>query len=249
LRLYCINLDRSPHRLAAFHDANRHLRDVTRFSAVDGRTLDLPALAQRGLAAPDILETQTPGGVGCSLSHAALWDEAIRHGEAITVCEDDAIFNAQFDRVAAEVIATLPPDWDIIAWGWNFDLFMSFEMLPGVSSSLCQFEQQRMREGAATFQAQAVSPKGYRLLWAFGTPCYSVSPKGAAVLKERLLPFRPMTITCPEGVRAPPQSLHYRVLSIDGALNSIYRHIDAFVSFPPLVITKNEDTSVHAARH
>jgi hypothetical protein len=47
----------------------------------------------------------------------------------------------------------------------------------------------------------------------------------------------------------PPGGLHYRVLSIDGALNSVYRDINAFVSFPPLVVTKNEDTSVHAASH
>jgi glycosyl transferase family 25 len=168
-------------------------------------------------------------------------------GEAITVCEDDAIFNAGFERSAAAVIETLPADWDIISWGWNFDLFMSFEMLPGVSSSLSQFEQERMRQGAEAFQAQTLAPKAFRLLWAFGTPCYSVSAKGAVVLRERLLPFRPMVIACPEGVRAPPGSMYYRVLSVDGALNSVYRHINAFVSFPPLVVTKNEGTSIHAA--
>jgi glycosyl transferase family 25 len=247
MRIHCINLDRTPERLARFHQANRHLRDVTRFSAVDGQTIDLPSLAQQGLATEDILTIQTRGGLGCSLSHAALWDEAIRLGEAITICEDDAIFNAHFEQTAAAVIETLPADWDIISWGWNFDLFMAFEMLPGVSSSLCQFEQERMRQGADWFQAQPLAPKAFMLLWAFGTPCYSVSAKGAAVLRERLLPFRPMTIACPEGVGAPPGSLHYRVLSIDGALNSVYRHINAFVSFPPLVITKNEDTSIHAA--
>ena len=37
-------------------------------------------------------------------------------------------------------------------------------------------------------------------------------------------------------------------MSVDGALNTIYREINAFVSFPPLVITKNEDTSIHAAQ-
>jgi len=249
LRLYCINLDHRHDRLAAFNSTNPYLREVKRFSAVDGRQLDMTALERQGLAVADLLGFQTAGGIGCSLSHAALWEEAIRLGEAITVCEDDVIFNAGFEQSAAAVIETLPADWDIISWGWNFDLFMSFEMLPGVSSSLCQFEQQRMRDGASAFQTQAISPKAYRMLWAFGTPCYSVSAKGAAVLRERLLPFRPMIIPCPEGVRAPPGSLHYRVLSIDGALNSVYRHINAFVSFPPLVITKNEDTNIHAANH
>jgi glycosyl transferase, family 25 len=248
LRLYCINLDHRHDRLAAFHKVNPHLREVTRFSAVDGRRLDMPALERQGLAVADLLGFQTAGGIGCSLSHAALWNEAIRRGEAVTVCEDDAIFNTGFAQSAAAVIATLPADWDLISWGWNFDLFMVFEMLPGVSSSLCQFEQERMRQGAELFQAQTLAPKAFKLLWAFGTPCYSVSAKGAAVLRERLLPFRPMVIACPEGVRAPPGGLNYRVLSVDGALNSVYRHINAFVSFPPLVISKNEDSSIHAAK-
>ena len=248
LQVHCINLDRNPARLEQFYRVNPHLSRVTRFSAVDGRLVDLAALTRRGLATADILQFQTPGGLGCSLSHAALWEVAARGREPLTICEDDAIFNAAFEQTAAAVIATLPGDWDLVSWGWNFDLFMCFEMLPGVSSSLCQFEQERLRRGAAVFQAQTVKPNAFKLLWAFGKPCYSVSPKGAAVLRDRLLPFRPATATCPEGVRAPPNAAHYRVLSVDGALNTIYREINAFVSFPPLVITKNEDTSIHAAQ-
>lgn len=244
MRLYCINLDRRPDRLAIFHDVNRDLRNLTRFPALDGQTLDPSALAQRGLVDANIRQFWTPGALGCALSHAALWDEAIRHGEPITICEDDAIFNAHFDGAAAKVIATLPPDWDIIAWGWNFDLFIVFEMLPGVSSSLSQFEQQRMRDGAAAFRTQEVDPRAFRLSWAFGTPGYAVSPKGAAVLKERLLPYRFTMIPYPEGVRAAPYSMYHAALSVDCALNRVYRDINAFVCFPPLVITKNQDTDV-----
>lgn len=243
MRVHVINLDRSAERLAEFTRVNAHLSQVTRFAAVDGPRLDLATLARHGLVSDDVLANFTMGSLGCALSHAALWDSAIRSGEALTVCEDDAIFNRYFERCAAEIMASLPVDWDIVVWAWNFDLFTYFELLPGVSGCLAQFDQDRMRTAAGDFQDLALSPRAFRLIWSFGTPCYTVSAKGARQLKSRLLPFRPLTLACPEGIRAPPQMPYYRVLSIDGALNSVYRELSAFVCFPPLAITKNE----HAA--
>ena len=54
--IHLINLDRSTDRLADA-DVNDHLDDICRVSAVDGNTLNLPALIQNGVIERSIAET------------------------------------------------------------------------------------------------------------------------------------------------------------------------------------------------
>jgi GR25 family glycosyltransferase involved in LPS biosynthesis len=240
LHVKVINLQRSTDRLTEFMSCNSHLTDVSIFPAVDGQCVDIRSLAERGLVTQDILSAYSVRALGCALSHSALWDMCIAGGDILTIAEDDTVFNARFDGSAEKVIDKLPAEWDLIIWGWNFDLFVCFELFPGVSHCLAQFEQDRMTSNIGLFHDQSVSPLSFKLLWAFGTPCYTVSPKGAHTLKSRLLPLRPKKILCPEGIRAYPYKAYYHGSSIDHALNGIYRQLDAFVCFPPLVVTKNE---------
>jgi glycosyl transferase, family 25 len=236
LRVNVINLDRSADRLAEFTAANGHLAEISRFPAVDGQRLDTTPLIERGILTSAILDHYSIGAVGCAMSHLALWDIAIESGQNLTIAEDDAIFNSEFDRRATELIETLPADWDLILWGWNFDDFACFEMLPGVSHCLGRFEIDRMRSSTRSFQDQCVSPRAFKLLWAFGITSYTISPKGARSLKGNLLPLRPIAIPHPD----TNNSQQFGPMGIDMSLNSIYRHLNAFVCFPPLVITKNE---------
>src|SRR5262245_23080805 len=171
------------------------------------------------------------GAVGCAMSHIALWDMAIESEQNLTICEDDTIFNSSFDTCAPDVLQQLPDEWDLILWGWNFSNFLCIEMLPG--HCVVRFEQDRMRANSGSFQNQALSPRSFKLLWAFGTPSYTVSPKGARSLKSKLLPLRPLKIPHPEGIHAPPELRHFLTTGIDITLNSIYRHLHAFACFPP----------------
>jgi glycosyl transferase, family 25 len=195
-----------------------------------GEKLDLGALAREGLVSADVLNTYTMGAVGLALSHFKLWDSAIASGEAVTIAEDDAIFNRDFETYADEVMKTLPADWDMIVWGFNFDLFLCFDMLPGVSTCLAQFEQDRLRVGIEAFQSQALSPRAFRLGWAFGTPCYSISAKGAQALRGKCIPLRPRLLSFPMGRRVAPFSAH----GIGVLMNLFYGGLDAFVCIPPL---------------
>src|SRR5580704_6292377 len=102
--IHLINLDRSTDRLAEFMSVNDHLDDVCRVSAVDGSTLNLPALIQNGVIERGIAETYRRGGLGLVFSHISLWDKAIATREVVTVCEDDAIFNRYYVRCAESVI-------------------------------------------------------------------------------------------------------------------------------------------------
>lgn len=240
MRVHVISLDRTPERFNTFATVNRHLADVTRYAAVDGRHLDTAALVARGLIASDVLATYSPSALGCALSHVGLWTAASESDRALTVAEDDAIFHGDFDRLAESAMRELPPDWDIVLWGFNFDGFMSFEMLPGVSYCLGQFDQAGMRAGITTFQRLALSPRLFRLRWAFGTVCYSISPKGARLVRSEICPLRPIISVIPEGARARPGGTHFRSVGPDNAMCSLYPRLNAFVSMPPLVVSKNE---------
>ena len=241
MQIRVINLDRSKDRLNEFMALNSHLTSVSRFAAIDGQSSDFSELVRRGLAGEGLLAADyySVGAVGAALSHIALWDSAIASNVPITVAEDDAIFHSRFESHAAEVLDSLPPDWAFILWGWNFDLFLSFEMLPGVSMSLSLFEQERLRRNAAHYQTEPISPRAFALHWAFGLPCYTVTPAGARILKAHCLPLRPTIAHFPPAARILPAGC-FRNVGIDSAMNNAYSKLGAHVCFPPLVVTQNE---------
>ena len=144
MRVHFINLDRSKDRLAEFKHINSHLTEPIRYPAVDGQTLDIASLAARGLVREDILKNYIISSVGHAISNLALWDIAIQTGKQVTICEDDAIFNQQFELHAEQLIDALPPNWDLVVWGWNFNSIFYFEMLPGVAKCQAWFDQGRM---------------------------------------------------------------------------------------------------------
>lgn len=236
MNIHYINLDRSTDRLATFMALNGHLGEITRFPAIDGGGLDIPRLIRDGKIDQGVTQTYTRGALGSAFSHFTLWDKAIESNRFVTICEDDAIFNRQFDRTAGDIIKTLPPDWDVIVWAWNFDAFLMFELLPGVSACLAQFDQDRMRLGVGKFQEQTISARPFKLVRSLGAICYSISPRGVRSLKPHCLPIREMTVFYPGLDRNIPN------FGIDIMMASAYPKINAFVSFPPLVIAKNESS-------
>ena len=232
MRIHLINLDRSPGRLAEFTARNGHLRNISRFSAVDGARADRNELVNRGIIEPTL--DYTAGALGNALSHLALWELVISTNEPLTLCEDDAILNKTFEIDAAILTSTLRNDWHIIFWGWNFDAFAIFELIPGVSPFLARFDQEQMRQGVDRFQSATLSPRPFRLLAAFGIVCYTISPLGARALKQLCIPLRRAWVSVPY----VDQLFENRDLSI--SLLEILPRINAYASFPPLVITNND---------
>jgi GR25 family glycosyltransferase involved in LPS biosynthesis len=238
--VHVINLDRSPTRLAEFHQWNGHLRSIQRIVAVDGKTSDVSRLIDIGLIHKDILNSYSEGGIGAAMSHIALWEIAMENSEAITVCEDDAIFNRFFDLEAPRLLHSLPSGWDLIIWGWNLDSSVCFEFLPGVSSTLARFEQNKLRDNCRSFQSLRLSPHTYRLRSFFGTICYTISPKGAQRFKAACLPLQPFVPCISVFERDPALKEYAESAGIDAAMNSAVSQLECYVSFPPLVVTKNE---------
>ena len=234
MEISLINLDRCSDRLAKFHSTNAHLTAISRVAALEGARFSRDVLIRNNILANPMPE-YTNGAIGCALSHLSLWELAVREKKMLTVAEDDAIFHNDFDSLAKEVIDTLPPEWDIVLWGWNFDSFLLFDMLPGASSCLAQFDQAKLRTGISTYQKSDISPKAYRLMRAFGTICYSISPAGAERLHNHCVPIRPMNTFYPGLNRSLVN------IGIDRMMNEAYPSLSAFVCFPPLVATENDN--------
>ena len=232
-----INLDRTPNRCREFLAANKHLPHVSRFAAIDGNDLDPDALVRDGSISLGIQQIYSRGNLGLALSHIALWREAIESGNTITICEDDAIFNRDFLHAADKVISRLPTDWDLVLWGWNFDAVLMMDLLPGVSPCLVACDVEQMRIGVLQFQRQLLSPQPVRLLQAFGTPCYSISAKGARAFQSLCFPIPELSVFFPGLSRTLPN------FDMSIMMSNAYPRTKSFVSFPPLVVTKNEDST------
>ena len=231
MHIYVINLDRSPERLEAFRRTNAHLPEIHRFSAVDGATMDRTRLIEEGIIAKDL--PYSNGALGCAMSHVFFWETAIGQGEAITVVEDDAILHRDFVERASELTSKLP-EWDLVVWGWNFDSILMLDLLPGISSSVSTFDQQGLRDNVETYQSARFRPSSFRLLRCFGTVAYTITPRGAKKLRAVSLPIAPFEIPIPMISPRFPNN------GIDIVMNRAYPELDAFVSFPPLAVTKNE---------
>jgi glycosyl transferase, family 25 len=105
----CINLDRRPERWQRIQRvfADHEIREVQRFSAVDGNEVSLPHKW-----------THTRGAYGCLLSHVRVVREARDAGAAsILIFEDDAVLDPQFKEKFAAFIQELPADWDMLFLG------------------------------------------------------------------------------------------------------------------------------------
>ena len=222
--IHLINLDRSADRLTIFRKRNAHLGDVVRFPGVDGRLLDREKLAKDGVMAPDC--DYKLGAIGCALSHVSLWRTAVDENRIITVFEDDAVATYRFEEKAAQIISTLPEDWDFIQWGYIFDpLFVWVDF--GFSKANLQFY-----DGAdkSKFQSADLSASAVRLAHSYGSQAYSLSPNGARLLLESCLPLSSRVVPFPgTGILAENTG-------IDCAMCGVYGSIRAFVCIPPLVL-------------
>jgi glycosyl transferase family 25 len=233
LPIHVINLDRTPDRLAAFYRRNAHLRDVERFRAIDGRTLDRDELIRDGVITADCI--YTAGNLGCATSHFALWRKVVEEGKAITVAEDDAIFSMNFTERSKEFLERLPKDWDFVQWGWVFERRVWVHVIPDILGTAMIFDQDQLRRHIEDVQSHDEMPVPVRLRHSFGTICYSVSPKGARALLQHCTPLSGKLIEFPGfGVVIENKG-------IDCMMNGVYPSLKAFISMPPLVVTEHRE--------
>ena len=125
-----MNLNKTTKRLETFYRVNKHVKDVERFSAVDGKGLR-SSLKESGMLLEDADALYTDGALGCALSHAEQWRRVISSGGGRTIIEDDAVFCKNFEEEHKRLLKTLPETWDIILWGYNLASSLSYNLLSG----------------------------------------------------------------------------------------------------------------------
>jgi GR25 family glycosyltransferase involved in LPS biosynthesis len=227
-----ISLVRHAARRAEFQRRNAHV-EFSFFDAVDGRTLTVDDVRSSGLFTREVEATYDAHGYGCAFSHWSLWTEAAAASEPLTILEDDVILRHDFEARQAEVLASLPADWDIVLWGWNFDSVLHVRPLDDVSPVVMLFDQKQLRASIDSFQAQGTAVQALRLEKAFGLPAYTLSPRGAARLLEQCFPLKPLT------VHIPVYNRRLLNVGVDVAANAVYKDTSSWACFPPLAVTPN----------
>jgi GR25 family glycosyltransferase involved in LPS biosynthesis len=227
--LYVISLERTPQRWRAFEAANEGGPAYTRFDAIDGLKIDPLELISSGMMAEGL--SYTHGAIGCALSHIAFWRACAVADGPVTVCEDDAILHPAFESCAAAA-ADLKPDFDLILWGWNFNSVLAGELFDGAPFAM-GFDEALMSQATAAFRNGRPTPILLRLHRAFGTPCYTLSPRGAAKLLALCLPLVPGRVFFPLLNRESENT------GLDIPLNAAYPKIAAYAALPPLALTLN----------
>ena len=143
---YCITLERRPDRWRRFQDQSGiNGLDLKKFSGVDGKMLDIKNDERVSLYTKrNILsksrrsheELDSAGGVGCALSHIAIWQWMVNNNQEVCVIfEDDAIIPPDFTEKVNKCIndsALLkdPTKWDLWLLGGNWD---KLTKIPGES--------------------------------------------------------------------------------------------------------------------
>jgi glycosyl transferase family 25 len=228
-----ISLQRTPQRRAIFMHMNPGLNHQF-LDAIDGKTLPESTLKNPTLF-QHAIHFKTLGAYGCALSHLKCWDLAIERHEPITVAEDDAIFRADFQESSARAMAALPPDWDLILWGWNFNAIASILPMREVSPVVLLCDEARMRQQVETFRAMDEPARLFPLDKCFGIPAYTISPQGAKKYKSLCFPIRPMTVGFPM-FKAPMQAI-----TLDIVMNLYYPKTNTWLSLPALAVTPNDE--------
>jgi GR25 family glycosyltransferase involved in LPS biosynthesis len=233
--IHYLNLERRPDRGDRFLEWNAGVAEFRRFAATDGKSIDASIVTHPDVVEPGV--SYSSGALGNALSHKRFWEECVARDEAMTIAEDDAVFNAHFSASAEKVVAGVRPDWDLVLWGWNFDSVLQIEVLPGLSEAVMHFTARRLSEKLADFQTADLTPKGVPLINAFGLVCYTVSPQGARRLLQSCFPLKN------EHVPIRGLSRHVRNATLDAEMNRHFRKLNAYACFPPLVWTENERVS------
>jgi len=105
----CINLDRRLDRWQRIQERfiEHGIDRVMRFSALDGRQLQIPSAWN-----------SYPGAYGCLRSHLAVVEQARESAQpSVLIFEDDAVLAADFNAKFADYSEQVPESWDMLFFG------------------------------------------------------------------------------------------------------------------------------------
>ena len=229
---FVINLAREPQKFENFLKLNGGSRiDFRRYEACDGAAVSEAEAVKMMIVTPGTKFTK--GSIGCAISHFRLWQQCIEKGEPILVFEDDAAVRNDFGETFPKLLAGIER-WDYVTFGYNTDSILDIEIANGFTSALA-FEPKYPDDKSLKEFVRSTKPSfAYRLNNCFGTCGYAISPAGAKRLSKLCFPMNNRTITIAALQRSFP------AFNFDCILNDVYRKIDAYAAFSPLVVPKND---------
>jgi GR25 family glycosyltransferase involved in LPS biosynthesis len=232
MNIHVISLKRTPARLESFIKNNPNIKFEV-FEAIDSKKINLDIISKDIL--PESCNYRV-GAIGNALSHITLWARAAEGNELITICEDDAFFHKDFSLSSQKLINDIGNDFDFFAWGWNFDSILWASALPFLTPCRMEFSQESMRSSMDHFLSSPVNSIPMRLHNSCGTIAYTITPSGAKKLLSCLLPLKNEI-----KVLVPNMAvLTITPTALDMAMGEAFMKTNSYVSFPPLVLTKNE---------
>lgn len=232
MNIHVISLKRTPQRLEKFTKNNPHI-DFEVFEAIDSSKINLDIISRDIL--PEFSNYRI-GAIGNALSHISLWARAVETNKTITICEDDAFFHNNFVLESKKILNTIGTDLDFIAWGWNFSSALWASPLPFLSPCKIEFSDESLLLNLAHYLGDAINPIPLRLHNSCGTIAYTITPAGAQKFISILLPLK----NAVEVLIPNMAILNILPSALDMAMGEAYTKTNSFVSFPPLVLTKNE---------
>jgi len=227
-----INLKRQPEKFDHFLKLNSGSGiGFRRVDACDGAEVSEDEVIKMKVMAPNTKLTK--GAIGCAVSHFRIWQQVVEKKEPVIVFEDDAVIRDDFTAVLSKLLPGLP-GWDYIALGYNTDSILDVEIARGLNTSLVFSPQYPTPEAQKNFVKSNSPVSAFRLNACFGTCGYAISPAGAKKLLKFCFPMDNRKITVEALKRTFP------AFGIDCMMIDVYKSIEAFACFSPLVLPKNE---------
>ncbi|HVT55009.1 MAG TPA: glycosyltransferase family 25 protein [Xanthobacteraceae bacterium] len=232
MKNYIINLQRQPEKFERFSKLNAGSGIAfERFEASDGS-----AMSEQETVAAKIMASGTKltkGAIGCGASHQRIWKEVAQASAPALVFEDDAVLRNDLTEAASALLAGME-NWDILVLGYNTDSILDLEIARGISSAVMFTPQYPTKESEAAFQKSKASVAALKLNHCFGTSGYAISPAGAKKLLKFCFPMDNRPIAIPALKRSIP------AFGLDCMLNGVYKNVEAFACFAPLVLPRND---------
>ena len=228
-QIHLINFDHGADQLTTFNCRNPHLASVLCCQGVDGALVDRQQMMKNGVMLEDC--SYSSESLGRALSHIELWKKVHTENRPITIFETDVIATFGFEEKAGRLACSIPTDWDIILWGYVFGprppmkvwVDLGFSKMSIRCCAPAEFDDFK------SFQSTDYHYSLFRLLNAWGTLAYSVSPHGARMLLNSCLPLRHRAIQISQ------PGVSYWDDGIDGPMNTVYPSMKSFICIPPLV--------------
>lgn len=232
MKNYVINLKRQPEKFERFSKLNAGSGIAfEHFEASDGSEMSEQDAVGAKVMAPDTKLTK--GAIGCGASHQRIWKEMAQATTPALVFEDDAIVRNDILAVVSALLANLE-NWDILVLGYNTDSILDLEIARGMSSAVMFTPQYPTKESEAAFQKSKAAVSALKLNHCFGTSGYAVSPGGAKKLLKFCFPMDNRQVAIPALKRS------ISAFGLDCMLNDVYKNVEAFACFAPLVLPKND---------